>query len=180
MILSPELTNHWKNGESKILNGGLSAGGTTRFMSVTIKLKTLDKTSKKRVKCTNHSLVLIPYYAPHSGYFEEEIEKTTQEFSEFLSKTPAKNSTIIVGADINASIGTRSTNAPQERRESNEEEKEFEFQDDTILELIGPHGNPHRNENGERILNLMREQNLRAASTFFDSNKKIQYLEKPP
>jgi hypothetical protein len=52
------------------------------------------------------------------------------------------------------------------------EEEEFELQEDTVLELLGPHGNPHRNENGERIINLMREHNLRAASTFFVSNKK--------
>ncbi len=49
VILSPELMSHWKNGKFKILKGGLLAGGTTRFMSVNIQLKTLDKTSKKKL-----------------------------------------------------------------------------------------------------------------------------------
>jgi hypothetical protein len=63
VILSPELANHCKNGKNKLLTGGSSAGGTTRFMSVTIKLKKLAKTRKK-VICKYHNLVLIPYYAP--------------------------------------------------------------------------------------------------------------------
>ncbi len=81
-------------------------------MSVNIKLKKLDKTSKKKVKCNNHNLVLIPYYAPHSSYPEDEIEKTTQEFSEFLSKIPVKNTTVIIRADLNASIGTKTQILP--------------------------------------------------------------------
>jgi hypothetical protein len=153
VILSPELMSHWKNGKCKILKGGLSASETTRFMSINIQLKMLDKTSKKKGKCKNHNFVSIPYYAPHFGYPEEEIDKTTQEFSEFLSKIPTKNTTIIIGADMNASISTRITDEPQEQ----EEDEEFEFQNDTIPELLGPHGNAHRNVNGERILNLMRE-----------------------
>ncbi len=49
MILLPELKNRWKNGKSKILKGGLSAGGTMKFMSANIKLKKLDETSKKEL-----------------------------------------------------------------------------------------------------------------------------------
>jgi hypothetical protein len=49
VILSPELRNHWKNGESKILKGGLLAGGAMGFMSVTINLKTLNKLVKKEL-----------------------------------------------------------------------------------------------------------------------------------
>lgn len=112
VILSPELANHCKNGKNKPLTGGSSAGGTTRFMSVTIKLKKLAKTRKK-VICKYHNLVLIPYYAPpHSGYNEEEIEKMTQEFSEFLSKIPVKNTTVIIGTVLNASIGTKYMDPP--------------------------------------------------------------------
>ncbi len=43
---------------------------------------------------------------------------------------------------------------------------------DPILRLLGPHGNPHKSKTGEGTLNLMREHNLRAASTFFDNNRK--------
>jgi hypothetical protein len=169
IILSPELTKHWKNSKNKILLGGTSAGGTTRFMSVVIKLKILDKTSKNKVKYKNHNLALVPYYAPHSGYPDEDIERTTQEFSEFLNKIPTNNTTVIIGADLNASIGTRITEVPQT---SDQEDNNFNPQEDNIMELLGPHGNPHRNENGERILNLMREHDLRAASTFFYCNNK--------
>jgi hypothetical protein len=134
---------------------------------VNFELKTLGNTSKK-VKCKHHNLLLIPYYAPHSGYPEEEINKTTQDFSEFLSNLHSKNTTTIIGADINASIGTRLTNGPQRL----EDDMEFEFHEDSIPDLLGPHGNPHRNENGERFLDLMREHDLRAASKFFGSNNK--------
>ncbi len=132
----------------------------------------------KKVKCKNHKLILIPYYAAHSGYPEEDNERVAQEFSEFLSKIPLKNTTTIIGADINASIGNRATNDPN-KREDDEDEPEPELQEDTISELLGPHGNPHRNENGECILNLIREHDLRAASTFFDYNNKCNTWRNP-
>jgi hypothetical protein len=104
--------------------------------------------------------VLIPYYAPHSGSLQEEIEKSTQEFSEFLNKIPTKNSTIIIGANINASTGTRSTDLSHKHNNGDsEKDKVNDHQTDTILNLPGPHGNPHRNKNGEMILNPMREHN---------------------
>jgi hypothetical protein len=43
---------------------------------------------------------------------------------------------------------------------------------DPILELLGPHGNPHKSKTGDGVLNLMREHRLRAAGTFFDNNRK--------
>jgi hypothetical protein len=115
-------------------------------------------------------LVLIPYYAPHSGYIKEETERAPQEFSIFLSQIPVNNTNIIIGTDLNTSIGTRITdnNFPM----NEEEDRGFELQENTIPELLGPQGNPHRNGYGERILNLMREHDLRAAST-----KGIQGIE---
>jgi hypothetical protein len=55
---------------------------------------------------------------PHSGYSEEEIEKTTPEFSKFLNQIPQKSTTTIMGADINASIGpsTTSDHSIQEKK----------------------------------------------------------------
>jgi hypothetical protein len=49
VILSPELAVYWERGKSNLTKGGLTAGGTTRFMSVNIKLKTLDNPSKKKL-----------------------------------------------------------------------------------------------------------------------------------
>jgi len=103
------LAVHWERGKNNLTKGGLTTGGTTRFMSVNIKLKTLGNPSKKKVKCKHHNLVLVPYYAPHSGFSEEEIEKTTLKFSEFLNQIPKKNTTTIIGADNNAAIGTNTT-----------------------------------------------------------------------
>ncbi len=90
----------------------------------------------KKVRCKT---VLIPFYTPHSGYSEEEIEKATQEFSEFLGKIPVNNTTVIIGADLNASIGTRTTDDPQRIKKMI---IPTEIQEDTILELLEPHGNP--------------------------------------
>lgn len=70
---------------------------------------------------------------------------------------------MLIGEDLIASTGTRSLiNSPM----NDEEEEEFEFQTDTILELLWTYENPHRNENGEGFLNLMREHDLRAVSTY--------------
>ncbi len=43
---------------------------------------------------------------------------------------------------------------------------------DPILNLLGPYGNPHKSITGDGVLNLMHEHRLRAASTFFDINRK--------
>lgn len=84
--------------------------------------------------------MLIPYDGPQSGYSEEEIKKTTLEYSEFFSKKPNKNATTIIDAHIDASFGTRPTDNPfiQER-----EDNEFELHEDSISKLLGRYGNPH-------------------------------------
>jgi hypothetical protein len=51
---------------------------------------------------------------------------------------------------------------------------------DPFHKLLGNFGNPRHNENGERILNLLYEHNLRAASTFFDNNNKYNTWICPP
>ncbi len=45
VILSPQLAK--RKMKKKLLNGGTSVGETTRFMSISIKLNKLAKTSKK-------------------------------------------------------------------------------------------------------------------------------------
>jgi hypothetical protein len=55
-------------------------------------------------------LTLIPCYFPHSGYKETELDSFVEKFSLFYSTSAqAKNATIIIGADISASIGTRNS-----------------------------------------------------------------------
>jgi hypothetical protein len=46
------------------------------------------------------------------------------------------------------------------------------FEENPITSLLGPNGNHHKSKTGEAILNLMRDFELRAASTFFDNNGK--------
>ena len=69
-----------------------------------------------------------------------------------VSKIPRDNPTII-GADINASIGTK------EDGEQKEEE----------TNILGPHENKRKNNRREMILNMMRKTDLWAASTYFES-----------
>ncbi len=99
--------------------------------------------------------------------------------SEFItSNLPTKNNTTILGADINTSIGTRPTNPHLYLPGKQEDERDT----DPIIDLLGPFGNSHKSkpEHCDRILNIMREHNLRAASTFFDNNKKYNTWLAPP
>ena len=158
IVLSEELGTLWKKNGSKVLRGGPSIGATTRYMRVDVKLKLTN--SKSKIK--THTLSLVSSYHPHSGYKTEELDAYNESIADFIDSIP-KNNTIIMGADLNASISTRKTKTQQEDPEDEREE-------DIANELLGPNGNPHRNQRGEAILNMIRALNLRAVSTFFDCN----------
>ncbi len=169
IILSPELARQWKSsGNSKKLNrGGTSIGGTTRFFSISMNFNLL-KPDQKNPK--HHNLCLTTIYFPHSGYKESELDKFNFQLSSFLSTVlPQKNTTHIIGADTNSSIGTRKS---LEAADSlpNKHESNLEF--DPALDLLGPFGNPKNSKSGEAVLNLMHEHELRATSTFYDNNRK--------
>jgi len=66
---------------------------------------------------------------------------------------------MIIRSDLNASIGNRHSNL----NEPDPEEKTIE------MSLLGPHGNPSRNKKGEQLLNMLKQIQYRAISTFFDS-----------
>ncbi len=51
---------------------------------------------------------------------------------------------------------------------------------DPALSLLGPFGNPRRSKSGENLLNILREHQLRAATTFFDNNNKYNTWLAPP
>ena len=68
-----------------------------------------------------------------------------------------KSNILIMGADLNASIGTRSNDATNNK--------------DPSASLLGPHGNPRRNARGDLIIGILNQFQLRAASTFFESSK---------
>ena len=125
-------------------------------------------TSKKgnnNNKFTN--LCLTTIYFPHSGYKENEIESFNNEVSSYLANILAfRNTNHIIGADTNSSIGTRCSASHDEKPHKKNEEHEL----DSICDLIGPFGNPRISKTGQAILNLMREYQLRATSSFFDNN----------
>jgi hypothetical protein len=86
--------------------------------------------------------------------------------------TRKKNSSIIIGADINAAISTKKIITQPNPEELCHDKIYDDPLHDPIDDLLGNFRNPRRNQSGERILNLLREHNLQATSTFFDKNNK--------
>jgi len=178
IILSPELAVQWKSSGKgkKIITGGISTGETTRILSISMKFETLQSTSpKKQLKKSFHNLCLTTVYFPHSGYQEKELDTFIDSLSAFLSSILSqRNTTHIIGADTNSSIGTNATlREPQCKQDSH-------YDVDPAISLLGPFGNPHRSKTGERLLDLMREFQLRAATSFFDNNNKYNTWLAPP
>ena len=178
IILSPELTVQWKlSGKSKkIITGGISTGETTRVLSISMKFEAQQTASpKKQLKKSFHNLCLTTVYFPHSGYQEKELDAFTDNLSTFLSNILSqRNTTHIIGADTNSSIGTNVTlREPQYKQDSR-------YDIDPAISLLGPFGNHHRFKTGERLLDLMREFQLRAATSFFDNNNKYNTWLAPP
>ncbi len=108
------------------------------------------------------TLSLISSYHPHLGYTDEETNDYNQSIADLFNKFP-KNNIIIMGADLNASIGTR-MNAEEEEDDDNNNISPLET-------LIGPCGNPRTNKKGDQYKNLMLQLDLRAVSAFFCNEK---------
>ena len=195
IILSPSLHLQWKTSRKakKILRGGLSTGETTRFLSISMRFEmpgnnnnnnnnAINRRKKNHtnadIKRKYHNLCLTTIYFPHSGYKEKELDDFNANISDFLSNILAqKNTTHIIGTDANSSIGTRKSTPESE---SLPDKYDNRLDIDPALELLGPFGNPHRSKSGERLLNIMREHQLRAAATFFDNNNKYNTWLAPP
>ena len=73
-----------------------------------------------------------------------------------LNEIP-KSNILIMGADLNASIRTRTNDASDNK--------------DPSVGLLGPHGNQGRNARGDLIIGILNQFQLRAASTSFESSK---------
>ena len=179
IILSPDLATQWKSsGKAKrITTGGISTGETTRILSISMKFEIQQEAtnSKKETKKTYHNLCLTTVYFPHSGYQEKELDAFTDELSTFLSNILSqRNTTHIIGADTNSSIGTNTS------LQQSQDKLASRFDIDPATTLLGPFGNPHRSKTGENLLNIMREFQLRATATFFDNNNKYNTWLAPP
>ena len=171
---TPSMEIKWQG--KKIIRGGLTVGNTTRILSLTICFELPAKKNRSR-NSKYHNLCLTKVYFPHSGYKENEIESFNNEFPSYLTNILSlPNSSHIIGADTNSSIGTRvSISRDEELPPKNED-----FEPDTIYNLIGPFGNPRISKTGQAIHNLMREYQIRAASSFFDNNNKYNTWLAPP
>ncbi len=178
IILSPELTTQWKSSgkAKKITTGGISTSETTRILSISMKFEIQQPpNSKKQTKKNFHNLCLTTVYFPHSGYQEKELDAFTDDLYAFLSNILLqRNTTHIIGADTNSSIGTNAS------LQESQDKQDSRFDIDPALSLLGPFGNPYRSKTGENLLNLMREFQLRAAATFFDNNNKYNTWLAPP
>jgi len=141
-----------------------------------MKFETQQTAGKKKQQTRSyHNLCLTTVYFPHSGYQEKELDAFSDSLSTFLSNILSqRNTTHIIGADTNSSIGTNAT-----LRETHCKE-DSRYDVDPAISLLGPFGNPHRSKTGERILDLMREFQLRAVTSFFDNNNKYNTWLAPP
>jgi hypothetical protein len=74
-----------------------------------------------------------------------------------ICKNCPKEATLIMGADINAALGTNK----QDRRNEQEDEND-------PYSILGPYGIEKRNERGEEILNLASSLDLRVATSYFE------------
>ena len=132
-------------------------------MDIVIETDNSKSKSKSKSKTTNYkssqrnqkTTTLVTRYLPHSKYKDKEAIAFNQSFTEMTNKIPKTNS-IMIGADINVSIGVRDSKKEEEHEESN---------------IFGPCGNPKKNKIGEMILNLLRQTDMKAIATYFDNTK---------
>jgi len=118
-------------------------------MRVDIKIRDATKINIRKwnkPKTSWKTLSLIISYHPTTSYKTEKIEKHAADLIDFVNEIPLKNE-IIIGADINAAIGIRELQEPDEENDN----------DDTINDLISLHGNPRHNESGTIIREVLRE-----------------------
>jgi hypothetical protein len=179
IVLSKEFSDMWRKGGSKIKYGTLH-GGTARLLRVDIEVTNNNSIKSKHDKRANSPkpreeknkerknkgkrktidkiiFSLITSYHPHTGYKDEEAEEYNQIVMEMCENCP-KEATIIMGADVNAALGT-----------SKLDSQETDPEDPTSI--LGPHGIQKRNERGEAILNMARTLDLRVATSYYQQTK---------
>ena len=138
--------------------GGYNGSGAKATPSET---KT-NKTAKNKI------ITLISSYHPHSGYTDEETNLFNQQIADLYRNIP-DNNIIIMGADINASIGSKkSSDNESDNSQNNNIQESFSTSPQQLL--IGPCANPKINHKGQLYINLLSQLDLRAASTYFQNN----------
>ena len=130
IILSPEMGTNWRNGGSAIRKGETTVGDMTRLLSIDVQIKT-KVIIKTKSKIKHMQILLLSSYHPTSGYSKADANKFNLQVSAMINQISEKN-ILIMGADLNASIGTRLLN-----------DKSMNARDckDPSADLLGPHGN---------------------------------------
>ena len=141
------------------IRGGEAAGETTRLLSVIIEIKTVVS-AKTKSKFKHLRLTLMTSYHPISRYLDKNTSNFNQQMSTMLNLI-SKEIILILGADLNAFIRTWQTHSTVNNDANDPSES-----------LFGPHGNLRKNTWGELIIGVLNQNQLRAASTFFESNNK--------
>ena len=158
ILLGKRATRAWyAAGKPDLLQPGPLAGETTvRFMAITLKFPAPGRNKQAE------SFWIGNVYAPDHGSVDRArtqdnsphlLDRFWQQIEHFLTDVPT-NTQIVLGGDYNASLGRRDDTAPPEYHTS-----------------LGPFGLPHRNEAGERVLDLAQTHQLRVNSSFFRTRK---------
>jgi hypothetical protein len=141
LVLSPSYYDGWKAaGARPPITTDTTGEFAGRFISLNIKLASNDRTGKQvqGKKGGKHlALTLASVYHPCTKTGEDKIYlRFLDTLDELLSKAPA-TSELIMGADVNSNIGKLNGVSSTEFRS-----------------VIGPHGLPRRNMEGESLLHV--------------------------
>eukprot|EP00956_Cyclotella_meneghiniana_P040928 scaffold209475_cov73-Cyclotella_meneghiniana.AAC.1 len=101
-------------------------------------------------------MFLASIYHPHKKELYEEFNDLA---TSLLQKAP-QNAIKIIGHDINASLGIRHDDDPEELHH----------------QILGPHGLNNRNEKGIKALNFLQQFDLKVMTSFFKHNTYTTHL----
>jgi len=160
IILCPEWYHYWQKSGS--IQKRIPAADTARLLAIELKIPTQNCKNKEK---RNKVITLVTSYHPHSGYTDEETDFFNQQIADLYTSIP-DNNIVIMGADINASIGSRTSNNNERDNNPNIEETIALSPQDL---LIGPCANPRINHKGHLYIDLLSQLDLRAASTYFQN-----------
>lgn len=94
------------------------------------------------------TIFVISTYLPCLTFEDDKYDARISQVKELMAQKP-KDATLLIGGDLSASIGTEPSRSYRH---------------------IGPYGNPHYNDRGSIIRDLLEDLDLCSVSTFFRKN----------